>query len=388
MQHSTARNDIDLLRTIDDGFLAIAVASSEILSAITEFDHKDLFHVYGATSMSAWLAARYHLTKASAVEWVRIGRALRSLPCIDTVYREGKLSWDQLRPLTKFATSETDEHWAKEAPSWRAVELWGESRRYEQVRREESEDTHRSRYHGMQWNEDRTELSYWGRYGAEQGQAYERAVSERSQTVVVADDPYDPAGARQADAVFELVTENSGEPAPANLVVHADASVLTGEERKTGPWLAETEEGTRLCSESIRRLACDGRIEWVLQSEGRTVGIGRRGRTVPGSVMRALKFRDRGCRFLGCERQRWLKAHHIVHWARGGPTDLDNLVLLCHAHHRLVHEGGWRISGYPDEELRFHDPTGKPLRTYWQGELLQGVAQAASVDSRTASVAG
>jgi len=52
-----------------------------------------------------------------------------------------------------------------------------------------------------------------------------------------------------------------------------------------------------------------------------------------------------------------------VHWAKGGGTDLDNLILLCHAHHRLIHEGGWRTSGHPGRDLRFHDPTGRALRT-------------------------
>ncbi len=139
--------------------------------------------------------------------------------------------------------------------------------------------------------------------------------------------------------------------------------MLTGEAPRKGPWLAETESGRQLPSETIRRLACDGRIEWVLEHGGRPVGIGRRGRQVPGYLARVLRHRDRTCRFPGCERKRWLRAHHLVHWARGGATDLDNLVLLCHAHHRLIHEGGWRTSGHPGRDLRFHDPGGRPLRT-------------------------
>src|SRR5205807_2385580 len=164
------------------------------------------------------------------------------------------------------------------------------------------------------------------------------------------------------DALIELVTGAQGaDSASATLVVHAAAEVLTGEEGGA-PWLAETESGERLCSETIRRLACDARIEWVLESAGRPVGIGRKGRTVPGQIARILRHRDGGCRFPGCGRKRWLKAHHLVHWARGGGTDLENLLLLCHAHHRLVHEGGWTTSGHPARDLRFHDPTGRPPR--------------------------
>jgi hypothetical protein len=85
---------------------------------------------------------------------------------------------------------------------------------------------------------------------------------------------------------------------------------------------------------------------------------------VPDQLLRVLRHRDgAACRFPGCQHRRWLHAHHLVHWAEGGATDLDNLVLLCHAHHRLIHEGGWRTSGHPATDLRFHDPGGRPVRT-------------------------
>ena len=146
-------------------------------------------------------------------------------------------------------------------------------------------------------------------------------------------------------------------------MVHADAEVLTGEEPQRGRWLAETESGERQTTEAVRRIACDARIEWVLERDGRTVGIGRRGRVVSPQMGRVLRHRDRGCRFPGCERRRWLTAHHLVHWADGGRTDLGNLVLLCHAHHRLLHEGRWSTSGHPEHDLRFHDPGGRALKT-------------------------
>jgi Domain of unknown function (DUF222)/HNH endonuclease len=144
------------------------------------------------------------------------------------------------------------------------------------------------------------------------------------------------------------------------VVIHARAEALVGDR----PSLAETEGGHRLASETVRRLACDGRIEWVLERGGRPVGIGRRGRQVPGALGRALRHRDRGCRFPGCERRRWLHAHHLRHWGRGGPTDLGNLVLLCGYHHRLLHEGGWRATGDPGGDLRFHDPGGRTLTPF------------------------
>ncbi len=97
-------------------------------------------------------------------------------------------------------------------------------------------------------------------------------------------------------------------------------------------------------------------------ADGLPVGIGRTSRKIPGWLSRQIRRRDNGCRFPGCERTRWAHVHHLVHWADGGPTDLDNLASLCTYHHRLVHEGGWRITGDPNHELIFLRPDGRPYR--------------------------
>src|SRR5690606_7577983 len=111
--------------------------------------------------------------------------------------------------------------------------------------------------------------------------------------------------------------------------------------------------------EGLLRLLCDAPVECALHDgSGRTVGIGRARRTVPGWLARQVRRRDTTCRFPGCERP-IRQIHHIRHWARGGPTDLDNLVGLCWHHHDLVHDGGWRIEGDPEAELTFESPTGR-----------------------------
>src|SRR5205823_1545720 len=119
------------------------------------------------------------------------------------------------------------------------------------------------------------------------------------------------------------------------IVVHTDVEVLAGASHDETPGMAETDSGVRLADDTVRRLACDATVEWVVEGGGAPLGIGRRSRTVPPWLSRLLRHRDGGCRFPGCGRRRWLKAHHIWHWGKGGPTDLDNLVLLCQAHHRL-----------------------------------------------------
>jgi hypothetical protein len=136
------------------------------------------------------------------------------------------------------------------------------------------------------------------------------------------------------------------------VVVHVDERALAGDEAR-GCALAD---GPALAAETVRRLACDAAIVRASERRGAPLGVGRKTRTIPAALRRALALRDRRCRFPGCE-NRHVDAHHVRHWARGGETALDNLVLLCRRHHRLVHEGGYAV----DERRRFYDPRGRPI---------------------------
>lgn len=101
-----------------------------------------------------------------------------------------------------------------------------------------------------------------------------------------------------------------------------------------------------ITAEAARRLACDAGISRVIARGGsEPLDVGRRTRTIPPAIRRALVIRDRHCRFPGCDRPHsWCDGHHIVHWLDLGETRLDNVVLLCRRHHRMVHEGGWTIT--------------------------------------------
>ena len=353
---------VGLLDDMDGAMGVILAASAKMLRAVARYDREERWRADGATSMSGWLAARYRLAWGTAREWVRVAHALEVLPRVARAHAKGRLSWDQLRPLTRFATQETDLAWSEKAPGLRPAALWREARRHERMRLREAEEHHRSRYLSLTWDPERPILWLEGMLPAEAGATLESALAHRAERLPGDPQARDAGGARLADALLDLTT--ASDPQPATVVVHAGAEALLGREPKRGPWLAETETGQRLCSAAVRRLACDGRIEWLLESHGRSVGIGRRGRTVPGAIGRLLRHRDRTCRFPGCERKRWLHAHHLVHWADGGATNLDNLVLLCHFHHRLIHEGGWRTSGHPAWGLRFHDPRGRALAAF------------------------
>ncbi|MGE3465051.1 MAG: HNH endonuclease [Pseudomonadales bacterium] len=118
--------------------------------------------------------------------------------------------------------------------------------------------------------------------------------------------------------------------------------------------------GTRLHPETVRRLACDGGLLTIIESpRGDPLNVGRKTRAIPPSTRRALVARDRHCQFPGCSQERYVEGHHIKHWAHGGETRPDNLVLLCSRHHRAVHELGYRIERTLDGELRFISPGGR-----------------------------
>lgn len=142
-----------------------------------------------------------------------------------------------------------------------------------------------------------------------------------------------PVGSRRADALTLIAecTVRGGlcdleRSDGVQLVVHVDAETLAQDrviER------SELEKGPALAPETVRRLGCDATLERIIEREGRPLSVGRRRRTIPPALRRALRARDHSCRFPGCTHARFLHAHHIHHWARGGPTNLDNLVQLC-----------------------------------------------------------
>ncbi|MGH3847762.1 MAG: HNH endonuclease signature motif containing protein, partial [Pseudonocardiaceae bacterium] len=127
-----------------------------------------------------------------------------------------------------------------------------------------------------------------------------------------------------------------------NLNVTSSLETLLGLD---GAPAAEMDFSLPISSTTVERLACDSRVtRLLLGSESQVIDVGRSRRVVSGPGRKALQARDRHCRWPNCDRPaKWSAAHHVVHWIHGGTTDLDNLVLLCHRHHWLVHEGRWQL---------------------------------------------
>ncbi|MBK7533909.1 MAG: DUF222 domain-containing protein [Myxococcales bacterium] len=116
-----------------------------------------------------------------------------------------------------------------------------------------------------------------------------------------------------------------------------------------------------LSPQATRRLACDCGLVVATDTDTTPLSIGRKTRTIPAALKRALLLRDRTCRFPGCDHRLFLEGHHLQHWADGGETNLDNLALLCSLHHAYVHERGYRITQSATGDLAFEDPRGRAV---------------------------
>ena len=142
------------------------------------------------------------------------------------------------------------------------------------------------------------------------------------------------------------------------VVVHIDEATL----RKGEAGRCEIDDGPAIPVETARRLSCDcSKVEITEDEQGEPLDVGRKTRTIPPAMRRALASRDKGCVFPGCNHKRYVDGHHIEHWADGGETKLSNLATLCRFHHRAVHEGGLKMERCDDGAWRFTNARGESL---------------------------
>jgi hypothetical protein len=165
---------------------------------------------------------------------------------------------------------------------------------------------------------------------------------------------------RMADALVELTHHAMDEGRlPSRGGVKPHISLTTGLEALKGELGApavDLDFSLPVSGRTLERFACDCSMSRVLLADSQVIDVGRATRIVSGPTRRALRARDKGCRFPGCDRPTsWTSAHHIEFWSRGGRTNLRDLISVCHFHHRLVHEGGWQVVKV-DREVRFVPP--------------------------------
>jgi len=369
-------------------FLAAHLHAGEhrFLTLVAEYDRLRGWEVGGHRSCAHWLAFRTGYSLGAARERVRAARALADLPETSASMSRGELSFCAVRALTRVATPENEADLLDLARGATTAQLERMVRGFKLGSRQDEADREKERFESRSFSifpDEEGMYEVKGKLTPEIGALLMRAVEAASDALYREKGPKsvsyetssEDAAHRRADAVGLLAeramaagfcsSPDSDARAPLSgsraeryqVLLHVDAETL---KEDGGLGQSELEDGTRVSYETSRRLSCDASVVRIGHASDRSVlDVGRKTRTIPPSVRRALEVRDRGCRFPSCG-LRFTDAHHIRHWADKGETRLDNLLLLCSHHHRLLHEEGWKIEWWgKDRQPAFIDPKGQ-----------------------------
>lgn len=362
-----------------------AKTEAVVLTTTREVDSRGSAVDAGAASTAAWLRGRLLMHPGAAKAEVALALACdRDHAATGAALARGKLTRDQADAVVAglgalpsgidaATRGDAEEFLLREARQFdpqalhqlaRHLALRLDPDRGEELEREEAERPSRQELHLSHQADGSRRVR--GVLGPEDGALLEAALSARSAPRKASDGTPDPrpAAQRRAEALTELVKgamaaddmpEEGGEPVTLTVTTPIDylKSLVGGAAcptcghatSATLPAPATYEDGTALTPETLRRLGCDAWLVAALTNrDGNVLDVGRLTRAIPRPLRRALTVRDRGCAFPGCGRPpRWCHGHHIWHWSLGGATALDNLVLLCGYHHRLIHHGGWHV---------------------------------------------
>jgi len=397
----------------------INAATHRLLTLVAEFDRRKGWGGLEIASCAHWLNFKCGIAIGAAREKVRVARALENLPAIDAAFARGTISYSKVRAMTRVATPANESYLLMIAHHGTASHVERAVRAYRGVLRAE-ENARASKQHeerSVTWfDDDDGSLIIRAHLPAESGArvlaaieavrvSLERAEGDGEEDFDAESASYlpGPAGgppsARRADALVELAelglsASTAGKTGGDRyqLVVHVNADVLADPEAEGR---CELEHGSWLARETALRMGCDASLVRMIDGPGgEALDVGRKTRTIPPAIRRALTSRDRGCRFPGCTHTRYVDAHHVQHWADGGETRLGNLVTLCRRHHRLVHEGGFEVRALDDGAVRFTRPDGRTVpenpdvSAGTSGSIMRLRAQHAkmglTVDARTA----
>jgi hypothetical protein len=361
----------------------IDAATHGLLTLIRRFDASGAWADQGALSCAHWLCWRVGLDLGAARERVRVARALGELPAIDDALRLGQVSYSKVRALTRVATPENEASLLEMARSSTASQLericrgyrracrgllgdWPEDEVERRWVRERETDSGLVRFEVQVTPEEAAVVrkalelamsrAWRGEEAAPPDVSAESSV-RRAQPPVTREYP---ASLQRADAFIAIAESYLASPPepersrpPVEIVVHVDPGDAAASDTT-----ATLEDGTSLPQSTLERLACDSAVVRVVEdSRGNVLDVGRRRRTIPAALRRALRLRDRGCRFPGCT-NRFVDGHHVIPWSHGGETKLANLASLCRRHHRFVHELGFRIEADGDGGFAFFRPSG------------------------------
>ena len=407
----------------------IQAATYRLLCLVRDFDQREGWASGEFVSCAHWLAWRTGDDLVTAREKVRVARALSSLPRISAAFAQAELSYSKVRAMTRVATATNEQDllvMGREATASQLERVVRAVRRAPPLQLEQAQlqyDSRQLHYH----TNDQGMLELQARLCPEAGALVIKALEAATEALDSRGEDKeqgaeDEASAkhpsvrvhsfsqRQADALvllaesaldhdlacgshadrYQVVVHVNAETlttkkrlssarvdadpqVAAELQVAAESQVATEKNSAEGSGQSELENGVGLCAETSRRLTCcSSLVPLTEDKDGNPLHVGRRTRRPSAALDRALKSRDRGCQFPGCTHTRYVEAHHIVHWANGGKTALDNMVLLCSHHHRAVHELGFSVTRNEQGALVFLSPRGTPLPSSPMPRVLRG----------------
>jgi hypothetical protein len=332
---------------------------AERLRRLAEIDRRNSVDDEGYLSTASWLRDKARMSSRAAYQEVFTARALDTMPLASEAHREGDIASGHVKILVRAARAhpgsypEAEETLVDAARTLsvremaRLVDYWAQNLDPDLAVDAAQALHERRRIHISATYEGMVRLDGW--LDREGGATVMSALGAHTDAGVR--DPSEertPAQLR-ADALVEICRQHldhgdlpvtGGERPHINLTV----GLGTLEHRAGEP--CEADEFGVVTPDAALRLACDAGISRIItKGPSEPLDVGRRTRTIPPAIRRGLVARDGGCRYPGCDRpQRWCDGHHIRHWIHGGPTNLDNLVLLCRRHHRRVHEQGETIT--------------------------------------------
>jgi len=358
---------------------------------IREFDERAGWLKWSFKDGLSWLMWRCDLSTNAAREKLRMAHALKELPLISEAFSKGELSYTKVRALTRVATALNEAELIDMAMRMSARHVEEHCKQRRNASRASTATALRAQQNRsfQVWHDQAKGTVHFSvEMPAEEAELIEKAVEKAAvqlsaDTGSAASMPEESVSwaAQQSDALVYLCrsfldgvatvetpesfsdtsnrsnTTNPPKTASSSadhyqVVVHVDEATLAGAE--TG--------NSQLPIESVRRMCCDGSIIPLVENEkGEPLNVGRKVRTVTTAIRRALWARDKGCGFPGCSHDRFVDAHHIQHWADGGETSVENMILLCSSHHKLVHEGGYSIQRDQSGELFFRRKDGKAV---------------------------
>lgn len=323
---------------------------------------------WGSVSTISWLRHEGKMTSTAAADCLHIGEQLANLPKTVEAVRDGRIGFAHAAIIARHAQAITHSQSAEpfdETPFLKAALTRSVSRLWHHAMHE----WHRNDPQGVADEQRRAVEERYLRFtdGAD-GTVYVKGAFDAAggASVRTALEPlaqplgeHDDRGRerRQADALIEMATHALDSGAiPQHGTVRPHVQVTTTLETLQGligSPAGEMALSLPISSKTVQRLACDSSVTRVLLgADSAIVDAGRAKRVVSSGTRRLLDARDKHCRWSGCERPAsWTAAHHVRHWAKGGKTDLSNMVLLCQHHHWMVHEGGWRLSLGADEQV-------------------------------------